>query len=68
MVLGMEHYLTVPQAARDLKVNEETVRRNIRSGRLEATKMGNQYFISRENLNVFASYYDRRTGKRKGLL
>ena len=55
--------LTVPQAARELGLNEETVRRNIRSRRLAATRIGNQYFISKESLGLFLSQYDRRTGR-----
>lgn len=57
--------LTVPQAARYLKVNEETVRRNVRSGRLRAVKRGTQWFMSREDLTMFAERYDARTGEFK---
>jgi excisionase family DNA binding protein len=55
--------LTVPEAATHLRVNEETVRRNIRSKRLRAFKRGTQWFISRDDLNLFAGNYDSRTGK-----
>lgn len=59
--------LTVPEAAMYLRVNEETVRRNIRSRRLRALKRGTQWFVSREDLNLFAGRYDSRTGKIRSL-
>ena len=54
---------SVPQVAAYLKVNEETVRRNIRSKRLPAIRHGTQWFVSREDLLVFASSYDPKSGQ-----
>ena len=54
---------SVPQVAAYLKVNEETVRRNIRSKRLPAIRHGTQWFVSREDLLVFASSYDSKSGQ-----
>lgn len=62
------HEMTVPQAALYLGVSEETVRRNIRKRSLRALKRGTQLFIEREDLNLFKSTYDPRTGKRRRLL
>lgn len=59
--------LTAPEAARFLGVNEETVRRNIRSKRLKAYRRGTQWFISKEDLSVFAGKYDAKTGKIRSL-
>jgi len=59
--------LTTPEAARYLRVSEETVRRNIRSKRLKAFRRGTQWFINREDLSVFAGRYDAKTGKIRGL-
>ena len=59
--------LTTPEAARYLGVSEETVRRNIRSKRLKAFRRGTQWFINREDLSVFASKYDARTGRIRSL-
>lgn len=42
--------LTVPQAARRLAKNPETIRRWIRSGRLPARKVGTQHVIEEEDL------------------
>ena len=55
--------LSVPQVAAYLKVNEETVRRNIRSKRLPAVRHGTQWFVSRDDLIVFAGSYDRKSGQ-----
>ena len=43
--------LTVPQAARRLAKNPETIRRWIRSGRLPARKVGTQHVIAEEDLD-----------------
>lgn len=60
--------VTVPQAASYLHVNEETVRRSIRAKRLKAIRRGTQWFIERDILLAFASSYDPKTGKQRGLL
>ncbi len=42
--------LTVPQAAKRLAKDPETIRRWIRSGRLPARKIGTQHIIEEEDL------------------
>ncbi|MHC4225387.1 MAG: helix-turn-helix domain-containing protein [Planctomycetota bacterium] len=42
--------LTVPEAARRLRVNPETIRRWIRAGRLRAKKVGTQHLIEETDL------------------
>ena len=42
--------LTVPEAARRLRLNPETIRRWIRSGRLRARKIGTQHVIDERDL------------------
>lgn len=64
----MPEEFTAPQAASYLKVSEETVRRNIRSGRLKALRRGTQWFIPRDILVVFANSYDPKTGKIRSML
>ena len=66
--MNMPEEFTVPQAASFLNVSEETVRRNIRSKRLNALRRGTQWFIARDVLMVFASSYDPRTGQIRQLL
>lgn len=43
--------LTVPEAARRVGRDPETVRRWIRAGRLRATKIGTQHMIEEEDLD-----------------
>jgi len=61
MVFNRDEYLTVPEAARYLRVNEETIRRNVRSGRLKAEKIGNQWFIHKSDLSSFEVVQNSRT-------
>jgi excisionase family DNA binding protein len=44
--------LTVPQAARRLGRDPETIRRWIRSGRLRAEKIGTQHVIEEQDLDA----------------
>ena len=46
--------LTVPQAARRVGRNPETVRRWIREGKLRARKVGTQHVIEEQDLEVAA--------------
>ena len=43
--------LTVPEAARRVGRNPETIRRWIRAGRLRATKLGTQHLIEETDLD-----------------
>jgi excisionase family DNA binding protein len=45
--------LTVPEAAKKVGRNPETVRRWIREGRLPATKFGTQHLIDENDLEMF---------------
>ncbi|MDD5288372.1 MAG: helix-turn-helix domain-containing protein, partial [Dehalococcoidales bacterium] len=64
----MEDYVSVRDACRRLGVHEETIRRLVRSGSLKADKIGNQWFIRREDLGSFSANYNPKTGKRKRLI
>ena len=64
----MDDYVSVREACRRINVHEETVRRLVRSGILKADKIGNQWFIKKEELSLFSSTYNPKTGKRKRLL
>ena len=63
----MSEELSVPRVAQHLGVNEETVRRNIRSKRLRAIRRGRQWFVTRDDLLAFSNVYDARTGKLSGV-
>lgn len=49
----MPTYLNVPQVARILRVNIQTVRAYIRSGELAAARVGRSYVITREDVDRF---------------
>jgi excisionase family DNA binding protein len=51
--------LTVPEAARRVGRNPETVRRWIREGKLVAQKVGTQHVIDEDALATFESRTDR---------
>jgi len=44
--------ITVPEAARRLRRNPETVRRWIREGRLRSTKIGTQHLLDEADLDA----------------
>lgn len=46
----LQHMLTVPEAARRIDRNPETIRRWIRSGRLPSQQIGTQYIIDEDDL------------------
>jgi excisionase family DNA binding protein len=50
-----ERLMTVREVARECKRTEETVRRWIWSGKLPATKLGNQLFVRREDLEALTA-------------
>lgn len=49
----VEKLLTVAQVAEAIQVSHETVRIWIRNGELEAVDIGNEYRISKDDLNDF---------------
>ena len=48
--LDGNHYLTATEAAKQLGVSDETIRRWVRLGRLPARKVGLQYFILEQDV------------------
>ena len=48
--MNLEH-LTVPEVAKRMKMNDETVRRYIRSGKLPASFVGGKYLIKDSEVN-----------------
>ena len=55
--------LTVPQVAQLLALNEETIRRYLRAGRLKAVKRGTQWFVRPVDLEVFRAIYQPQVGR-----
>ena len=45
-------YISVPEAARQLKRSEEQVRRYLRLGKLKGQRVGNQWFVARASIEA----------------
>ena len=61
----LENYATAIEAARQLHVHPETVKRLCRQGDLQAEKLHNTWLIHREILDAFSLTYDPRPGSRR---
>lgn len=48
-----EEYLTLKQVARQLQVDDKTVRRYIKAGKIPAIEIGGRYRIAPADLRVF---------------
>lgn len=68
IMLHLENFVSVRDAARQLGIHEESLRRLLRIGSLNGQKIGGQWFISKEQLALFTATYDAKTGRRKRLL
>ena len=62
-MLQFSNLMSVPDAARHMELNPETVRRHIRAGSMNAVKIGQQWFLTHEETESFLDKYDRRTGR-----
>ena len=56
-MLDLSAYISVPQAARELAVHQETVRRLLRQGVLPGSKVGTLWLIARKDLQSFKATY-----------
>jgi len=61
-------YANVREAAKQLGIHEESLRRLLRMGSLPGKRVGGQWFIKKEQLALFAATYDAKTGKRRHLI
>ena len=68
MLIDLSNFVGVYEAAQRLRIHEESLRRLIRIGTIPATKIGTQWYIDKEQLNLFAGTYDPKTGKRKRII
>jgi excisionase family DNA binding protein len=67
-MIDLQNYVSVREAARQIGIHEESLRRLLRQGGLPGIKIGGQWFIDKEQLALFTGTYDVRTGKRIHLL
>jgi excisionase family DNA binding protein len=65
---ALDNYVTVIQASRRLRIHQDTVKRLIRQGDLPATKIHNTWLIENERLELFASVYQPKRGRKSKLL
>ncbi|MFC2050965.1 DNA-binding protein [Chloroflexota bacterium] len=68
IMINLQNYASVREAARQIGIHEESLRRLLRMGSPPGVKIGGQWFIDREQLALFSATYDTRTGKRNQLL
>ena len=66
--MPLDDYLTANEAARQLRIHPETLKRLCRQGDLPAEKIHNTWLIHQEVLRVFAGTYDPRRGAKKRLV
>ncbi len=61
-------YLSVEEAAKQLRVGVETIRRYIRAGTFDVAKVGRQYLIKPESVRAFLDkqFAERQAGKTAG--
>ena len=62
-MIQLSDLMSVPEAAKQMDLNPETVRRHIRVGTLMAVKLGQQWFLTKDATDTFLLNYDRRTGR-----
>lgn len=67
-MIDLSDYINTREAAKRLGIHEESLRRIIRIGTLPAEKLGGQWYIDKDKLNVFISTYETKSGKRKKMI
>ena len=60
-----EGYLDIVEAARELSIHPQSMRRLIKQGRIPARQYGGKYLIERDQLQMFKSNYDPRPGRKR---
>ncbi|MBM3118733.1 MAG: helix-turn-helix domain-containing protein [Chloroflexi bacterium] len=64
----LDNYFTVIEAGKKLGIHPETVKRLCRQGDIPATKIHNTWLIEQNRLQMFASIYQPKRGRRRRLL
>ncbi|MGD0353499.1 MAG: hypothetical protein ABSB38_08420 [Dehalococcoidia bacterium] len=67
-MIDLQGFTNVRDAARQIGIHEESLRRLLRQGSPSGEKIGGQWFISKEQLALFANTYNAKTGKRMKLI
>jgi transposase-like protein len=67
-MIDLQSFVNIRDAARQIGIHEESLRRLLRQGSPSGEKIGGQWFISKEQLTLFTATYDAKTGKRRQLI
>jgi excisionase family DNA binding protein len=59
-----DNYLDLVEAARELDIHPQSLRRLIKQKKVPATLFGGKYLIERDKLEMFKSNYDPRPGRK----
>ena len=59
-----DDYLDLVEAARELGIHPQSLRRLLKKTRVPATMFAGKYLIERDKLNIFKSSYDPRPGRK----
>ncbi len=59
-----DSYLDLVEAARELRIHPQSLRRLIKQGRVPATLFAGKYLLERDQLRLFKSSYDPRPGRK----
>ena len=60
-----EGWLDIVEAARELNIHPQSMRRLIKQGRVPARLYGGKYLIEQDQLLMFKSNYDPRPGRKR---
>ncbi len=61
----LEGWSDLVEAARELQIHPQSLRRLIKQGRVPASMFGGKYMIERDKLEMFKTNYDRRPGRKR---
>ena len=67
-MVDLSNYINTREAAKRLGIHEESLRRIIRIGTLPAEKIGGQWYIEKDKLNIFKNSYNTKSGRRKSMI
>lgn len=64
VITPFDNYLDLVEAARELAIHPQSLRRLIKQKKIPATLFAGKYLIERDKLEMFKSNYDPRPGRK----
>lgn len=64
LITPFDNYLDLVEAARELAIHPQSLRRLIKQKKIPATLFAGKYLIERDKLEMFKSNYDPRPGRK----